>query len=68
MSDQKLNLQAKGERLKSQSNLEKRLQELDARLRVALAKRELKKRFYQSYYQNPAYMFIREDEDEQLLH
>lgn len=68
MSEQKQNLQAKGSRLKSQSNLEKRLKELDARLKVALAKRELRKSVYQRYYQNLAHLFLGEDEDEKLLH
>ncbi len=69
MSAQKPNLSVRGARSKLQSNLEKRLKELDDRLKIALAQRELRiNNEIENIYRKFGYKFLREDEDDKPLH
>lgn len=65
MSEQKPNPNVKGSRNKFQSNLEKRLKELDDRLKIALAQRELRiNNEIENIYRKFGYKFPRADEDD----
>jgi hypothetical protein len=65
MSEQKPNPNEKGSRNKFQSNLEKRLKELDDRLKTALAQRELRiNNEVENIYRKFGYKFPQDDEDD----